>query len=356
MTKLVHFNLLLALVTLSCFPNSNALAEIPLEPVDALFSYQQDPLPATARIFLIAGSSENANFAAEIIEQKELWLRAGFSADEIACYFIRPYQEEFEADQAQYTSLLDELSACYLASMSNIRAHLKQAATQTAEDSFIYLYVSSHGEKPISIEVNKRGPEDGFSYWARARQLRYPALDQYRISLEALPDGNAGAFTILGAYRAGTPAEELYFTAENLRSMLALFAPNLPKYAVLQACYSGGFIRAARQEDDARTLRSLQNITVLTASRFDKESFGCDSGSRRTNYGGAFNDVLARNISDPRRVNWPVVYADVEQRVIKSELQQGELDASYPQYFSNYQALTSVKEPLKTARAEFIAK
>ena len=42
----------------------------------------RDEYPATAKVFLVAGGDDVANFAADVIDQHALWKRAGLRDDE----------------------------------------------------------------------------------------------------------------------------------------------------------------------------------------------------------------------------------------------------------------------------------
>src|SRR4051794_11685703 len=70
----------------------------------------------TAKIFLIAGGANNANFAQEIVDQKIIWMKAGFKESDIACYYTVPLDAEFQEDRKQYESLSNDLSKCFPAS------------------------------------------------------------------------------------------------------------------------------------------------------------------------------------------------------------------------------------------------
>ena len=103
---------------------------------------------------------------------------------------------------------------------------------------------------------------------------------------------------------------------------------------VFQGCFTGGFISDTNDPlKNPSDLAKLSHITLLTASRSDRASFGCDAGSTTTVYGKAF----ARGIQIR-----PWTYADIEWSVVSAasgafvEGVEDRLhikDGSEPQYF-----------------------
>lgn len=299
--------------------------------VETVFRVKESPIADSVKIFLVAGSSQNANFAQEVIEQRTLWLDAGFNASEIACYYVIPLQSELDSDRAQYLTLAPALTDCYPASAKLLREHL----AATANGPFLYLYVTAHGQRPVSLRLAELSPGDD-GYDTRRRELAYPVFEQYRIVFEALPDGNAFESELRGAYRAGVDPRDLYFTSTFLAQYLADSYPKVPKYVVLQGCFSGGFIADARAgaEVPEPRLEALSQITVLTAARYDRESFGCGHDDRTTYYGGAFNQVLAQRLASPLRIDWRAIHEDVRTRVnaLEAELP---VQPSLPAFFTD---------------------
>src|SRR5262245_33174254 len=90
----------------------------------AAVGYNRGPLPEAAKIFLVAGGVDVANFAAEVVTQRRLWLARGFRADEVVCYWAAPVRRGFRRDRAQFRRLAAELRACYPADPAVVRAHL----------------------------------------------------------------------------------------------------------------------------------------------------------------------------------------------------------------------------------------
>lgn len=292
-----------------------------------LFTTRSEPFSRKTRIFLVAGSSRAANFAQEIIDQRALWRAAGFPPEEIACYYVIPYQEELDADREQFLALAPELAACYPASMKLLRQHLGQAEA----GDFVYLYITAHGERPVSLRLRDTEPDDDL-YHTLQRWARHPILDEHRITLEALPDGNASGSELLGAYRAGVDARDLYLTPDHLAGMLARYR-GAAKRVVLQACYSGGFIRDPRRS--TQPLAALDDLVLLTAARHDRDSFGCAHGDDRTYYGGAYNDELARALAGRSGANpglpdvpWRELHDRVSRAIVEIEEREGDEPSS----------------------------
>lgn len=112
---------------------------------DELFVTRSKPISPKTKIFLVATSAQNANFAQEILDQKALWKAAGYKEDEIACYYVPPFQEDFNADRQQFLSMVVDLSKCYLASVKQLRTHLKTITANRNDVSFLYLFLTGHG-------------------------------------------------------------------------------------------------------------------------------------------------------------------------------------------------------------------
>jgi hypothetical protein len=289
-------------------------------------------LPETARIFLVAGSSLAANFAQEIIDQKRIWLEKGVPASEIACYYVVPTQEEFEDELAQYLALAPQLRDCFPASVKQMREDLKRIAK--IKPPYLYLYITSHGRQPISERLKTLKREDP-NYYQFRYLARFGVLDQYGLDIEGLPDGSAGPYELLGAYRGGMDPEEVFLTPRYLFNFMQKEFPATPKYLVLQGCFSGGFLVDPRKEQWDALLPNLKNVTVLTAARHNRESFGCDPGADTTFYGQAFNETLRRIGTAPNRSDWKAFQAGLIEVVTALEKKMGVETPSDPAFFSN---------------------
>ena len=260
--------------------------------------YATAPLPPRAKIFLVAGGIEVANFAAEVVAQRRLWLARGYAPDEIACYWAHPFPAALRADRAQYQALADELRPCYRASAELLRAHLLQASA--AGLPFLYLYVTSHG----NVDIMPEGvPED------RLLPAEQALFDQYVIQLGGGIGAGVDPGTLALAIRRGADPAGLVFSPRLLRDVLRAFPADTPKIVVLQACHSGGFLDEARPERRAETIASVPRLTAIAAARFDRTSFGCDSGAEMTYFGEVYTRLLAtRLVSDPTAIDWGALY------------------------------------------------
>ncbi len=296
-----------------------------------------------ARIFLIAGSLDNANFAQEVVDQRKLWLKAGFAESDISCYYTIPLQKQFKSDEAQYVALAADLALCHPASPKRVWQDL-HAASQAGNADFLYVYVSSHGSPPLSKELDN--PQIGFPQKLNiGRMLQaIPELDQFTLSLDVLPDGSTGnlvsRFSALYEER-GSAADHLFTPAYLQR---ALKEWDVPKYVTLQGCYTGGFIDGSGEKWAEDTLPNLTQVSVMTAARNDRPSFGCLPGDERTYFGEIYNRALAERIASPKDIAWSALYETVRDAVTKKEdafratLKKEvakHLKPSEPQYFSN---------------------
>ena len=136
----------------------------------------------------------------------------------------------------------------------------------------------------------------------------------------------------------GTRAEDNLFTPKHLANALQKFPARVKKFVVLQACHSGGFILPPEQAPSPdETLLTVENITVLTAARADRTSFGCDTSDHTTYYGGALQKVLDASTKKIPARDWRRIHEEVSAKVDSLEIAQ-DIPAeqrSLPQYFSN---------------------
>jgi len=290
----------------------------------AAVPHASTPLPPSARIFLVAGGVEVANFAAEVVAQRRLWLARGHAPDEIACYWARPSASAFRRDRAQYRELAAELRACYPASAALLRAHLQ--ATARRAPAFVYLYVSSHGSADILPEAV---PEDSLL------PTELDLFDQTVIQLGSGPGRGVLPGPLALALRGGADPDDLVFSPRVLRDLLLAFPAATRKIVVLQACHSGGFLADARAERQADTLATVPSLTAIASARFDRTSFGCDSGARMTYFGATYHDLLTARGDAPRSpgdrgFDWLALFAELRRRIAALE-QRVDVRASHPQ-------------------------
>ncbi len=298
-----------------------------------LFQTRMGEVSPSAQIFLVAGSSQNANFAQEVMDQKRMWERQGFSENQIACYFIVPDRKEFKDDEEQWRTLTPGLKNCYPASVRLLREHLR-AAGQAPKD-FLYLFVTSHGQRPVSMRLKNRDPEDE-GYRRLVELAKYPVMDQYLITVEGLPSGRAGEKDLLLALDRGMDPREVFLTPRYLREFLENYFPQTPKFLVLQGCYSGGFLKDPRRGHKKDNLKELDQMTVFTASRFDRASFGCEVEGHTTYFGGTFNEIFPDFIKNPLDIDWKGLFHVIKEKIVELEGEIPEIRPSEPLFFSNY--------------------
>ncbi len=308
----------LALLVLGCaVPRTHGrfLAAVP---------HASAPLPPRAKIFLVAGGVEVANFAAEVVAQRRLWLARGYAPDEIACYWARPPASAFRRDRSQYRELAAELRGCYPASAALLRAHLQ--ATARRAPGFVYLYVSSHGSADILPEAV---PED--SLLPTERDL----FDQTAIQLGSGPGRGVFPGPLALALRGGADPDDLVFSPRILRDLLLALPAATRKIVVLQACHSGGFLADASAERQADTLATVPALTAIASARFDRTSFGCDPGARMTYFGAVYHDLLtvhspAPRVLDGQGLDWTVLFEQLRRQIAALE-RRVDVQASLPQ-------------------------
>jgi len=307
--------------------------------------YSTAPLPASTKVFLVAGGDDVGNFAAEVVEQRALWKQAGLRDDEIACYFAKPSRRALRDDAEQLAALAPELRGCYAAEPATLHAHLRRAAR--AAPPFLYLFVSGHGLPPM---LRWKADVDDVALLPARLDLHRGEVgrfDRHAIGLEA-GDGPAlgEVEAILRAHRAGTPVDALVLTPDTLAAALTELPASTHAILVLQACFAGGFI--GRPDDDGPSpLTRLPRVTMLAATSPARPSFGCSAGTARTYWGGAFNRVLAALLAEqprlPPALPWAEIHARVRFVVETMEVIDGERPSN-PTFFSN------VPEPEPAAR------
>lgn len=292
-------------------------------------TYASNVASAETKVFLIAGSREAANFGQEIVEQKALWLSRGVSEGQIACYFVIPDKVSFDNDKTQYLSLASELSKCAVANAAQVRSDLLLASGGNSD--FVYIYVTSHGDYPLSKRIAATTDPEQKAYFENALQ-RLPFLDQYLVSLDAVGEKTLKFSDIL-AYANSTQPEDLIFTPGYLQQTLNSYSASTKKYVTIQACYSGGFVYDPNPTFQADTLAHVTNLVAMTAAIYNRPSFGCGEGDERTYFGDAFLNALKETSGLPTGLNWQSLYESVKQKVTAKESELGN-NPSLPQFLS----------------------
>lgn len=325
------------------------------DPIGRWLQPSRAPVSSEARIFLVAGSRDIANFAQEIVDQRKLWLARGYAENQIECFYAAP-SPTHRIDVPQFLALEQDLAACHLASPRAVFDAIGQVAANYPADHF-YLYVTSHGTPPALTwpeAVQKQiDPEASWLPAALEQARTDPAsgafewFSPFRIEMEGFslePQGGWGWATFVGRYRdmhmkSGASAADNLFTPRLLAAALRQFPPGVRRIVVLQACYSGGFLLPPEQAPTPEeTLTTLEHVTVLTASRADRTSFGCDSGAENTYYGRSLQKVLegmpGRRIPD---LDWRTLHERMTGEVerLEKEQQISGNRRSLPQYFAN---------------------
>jgi hypothetical protein len=304
-------------------------------------AYNTSQISDRAKFFLVAASSDTANFLEEVVEQRQIILSLGYDPDEIVCYYVAPTAREFERDREQFESLSGEVDSFYLASIHNLSRHLAQAAG--GNSPFLYLYATSHGGEPKGDSLR--------SYYRRKyshskepqRQLdflteKYPEYySQYFIEFDATASGRANQVMQLHELENSRSPEKIILTPRYLKKMLSAIKPEVKKYIVLQGCYTGSFITKGEKAPEQDTLTSIPNICLITASRYDRPSFGCAPGNERTDFGGTYNDALRLKKLRLENMAWKEFYENIKDKIdkIESERKIKPARRSLPAFFNN---------------------
>lgn len=303
-------------------------------------------------MLLVAGGDDVANFAAEVVEQRALWAKAGLRDEEIACYYAKPTRRALRDDGEQWRALAPKLRGCYRADPATLHGHLRQVADRAPP--FVYLFVSSHGLPPLlrwAAEV-----EDPNELPARfgLRPGEIGRFDRHAIGLEGGAGPGLGEVDeMLAAHRQGATVESLILSPDTLAAALAKLPPGADRIVVLQACFSGGFI--GRPDDDGPSPLTRQpRTTVLTATEPDRPSFGCGAGAQRTYYGGTFNRVLAEQLAHapdlPPALPWAAMHERIRFVVETMEAIDGE-SPSHPSFFTSVPESSAATNRAKARKA-----
>ncbi len=157
-------------------------------------------------------------------------------------------------------------------------------------------------------------------------------LTNLRIALDAIAGRMDPVEDILLVYLTshGSPEHELYvaldplplnqISPQDLADALATSPSVRWKVLVVNACYSGGFIDALRDD----------STLVITAARSDRTSFGCGSESEITYFGKAF---LAEALNQTTSI--PEAFALARDRVAEWEAREQDEQRSEPQIASS---------------------
>ncbi len=301
------------------------------------YAYASGPPSPKTKVFLIAGGDDVANFAAEVLEQRTLWRRAGLGEDEIACYWARPSREGLAEDREQYEAIALALRSCRAASPGQIVTDIRAAAEASDETGFVYVFVSSHGLASQLRSLEQSDHPRTQQFVASLSTAERAVLEPAAIALEAGDGPSLGEpRAVVAGLRAGAPPEWVVFTPATLGPLLAAFPDDVRKVVVLQACFSGGFIdhharSTSKSSAGADALLAVPNLTVLTATAAERPSFGCGPGESRTFFGGTINVALERALAehDPADLPWQDIYEDVVFAIEAMEAVQGQ-DASKP--------------------------
>ena len=284
-------------------------------------AYADEDLSPTARVMLVAGGDDVANFAAEVDRQKHSWRRAGVAAADIACYWAKPTSKALRDDRRQYAALASSMSDCAQATAARVLDDIERVAESAPP--YFYLYITAHGVPTLGAQKHA---------WLLAPDER-AFLSQPALALDADRSVRVGdTAALLTAWREHTyPRDRIILTPRTLAAALAKFPDATHKIIVLQGCFSGGFLAG----DD--TLVSVPNTTVLTAAAANRPSFGCGAGTRETFWGGALGrelDDRVRRGTGPDEVPWHAVHEAVSKRVRKLERALGQRP-SKPQFGQN---------------------
>ncbi len=266
-----------------------------------IFGDGKGDLPAKA--VLVAGSSEVANFAQEVAFVRGLLVEKGIKAEETSCFYANPDPISYQGDRKQFDELKNFLSDCRPATREEILRTIQKGLSANPE-TFV-LYASSHGQAPQDAPKLEKDEQDCLS---RAPAL---VLDSGRSECDKMND----------------------LTPESIASIIPE-GNTSRKVFIFQGCFTGGFISNTDDpKSDPSALAKLPHMTILTASRSDRSSFGCDAGTLTTIYGGAFTHVLLEEKAPLASIPWLDLHKDIANIVDRAEQKIRLRPSSEPQFF-----------------------
>ncbi|MFT5466358.1 MAG: hypothetical protein ACI8UO_001458 [Verrucomicrobiales bacterium] len=306
--------------------------------------YETGAPDAKAKIFLVAGGADIANFLQEVVDQREYFLKLGYAEEEIACYYVQPTADDYSSDQAQFATLAPKTNGFRLAAPHLLYRHLEAAAANNLD--FLYLYVTGHGRQPLLPGVTlTEQPRPDEVYLIQ----RHPGFSgQFRLDMMGGPSGHMNLRMRVAALADGLSADQLFLTPRYLKKALSAFPPSTPKVVIIQGCYAGGFVKTDIKSLTNDALTTLPSIVTLAASSSNRQSFGCKVDSDYTYWGGLYVHTLRDEYASPiPETPWALVAASVEEKVDDLEIQLGlpEEKTSNPVYFSNVVPYISDEAP-----------
>lgn len=291
--------------------------------------YSEARLPSETRILLVAGESRSPNYLHEITAQREHWLRLGYQQREIACYYAKPSDKSYEENKSAFDALASKTQGFYIASPQLLYQHIRQISRHNPE--FVYLYITSTGQAPIQTYSS---PNEVDQYILKEHP---EVVDQYFLEMDGSPTGTMNERMRAEALRNGMKPENLFLMPRYLKSAMMSLPTHSQKVVVLQGCYTGGFMETPLQDADKDTLTAVPEISLLTASRFDRRSFECGPGKQYTPYGKVFLQMLGENPRQIPLMDWKGFASILQQRVDDEEIMMSyaEERLSYPRFYSN---------------------
>ncbi len=288
--------------------------------------YATGDLDPATRILLVAGEAGDPSALQEVIDQRRHWMEVGHGAKTIACYYVRPSQEQFEAHRFRFVELATEAEGFYLAAPHVIYRHLTKLADEGPDK--IHVYVTGDGRAPRDPGEAADDPDQAF-LWETVPQL----VNQHRLRLDGGPSGHMNERMRLEALRDGIPAEKLLFSPAYLSASLRAFPASCEKTVVLNGDFTGGFVDDGR--GGAGFLAGIPSIRVLTAAGPYRRSFGDMEDGRHSMFGSLYLRSLGAHPSQLALQDWDEVFADVLIDVEEIEGARGltEEQRSEPVYF-----------------------
>ncbi len=272
--------------------------------------YNRGNVSPSTRIFLVAGSAADGTDLEHLVLERDYWLVQGYSEDQIACYFVKPYKADYEENRARFDALAARTEGFYLAAPHVLFKHLRELSAHDPRS--VYLHVTAEGKEPLRGSGEKA-----------ALASRYPDFaDSYRLVLRGGPSGHMNERMRLEALRDGIDAHYLLFTDKFLGEALSMLPDSCEKFVVLAGDHADGFVTSPDGKGGA--LRSVPAITVLASSRHDRKTWRPANG--RGGFGGIYLDALAVRTGTVEARSWNELAS-----AVMASVERGETLARIPQ-------------------------
>jgi hypothetical protein len=276
--------------------------------------------PASTRYVLVAGDSSSVVFLSEVLSLRRSLIAAGVAPERIAVFYALPDTLTSVEKLEAWRPFALETRDCYLATMQNLRDCLAVIGRDAAKEEAVFLYVTSHGNLPLSLRMILEGEgrtSSGELDALRAAAARQPLLDDWSLAVRGAPVRSLTSRELWSLAAGAEEPGDYLCTPTTFHKLLDEMVPEQRQVVVLSGCYSGGFV--VQPEEFATQTLGRNGRVVLTASDWDRASFGCGMENDSTYFGRHFGR-LVETAGDPLRIDaWQRFYRTLCRAIADQE-------------------------------------